>query len=180
MDEPLVSSAAERSAESEGGDRTPRSASSARGRQGARGIWPVLAWIGFVLAAVGAVDLGLTWIPLDFGNMEWEFGTVSQSFNGLPTLTMGLGLWLGAALASGRRFLAMGLAVGFLLLAVGVVAAAVVYGTTVPVALGSAGTGGIQIGLQKAVAKTATQAVLYPLGFVVVGIKGLKMARSSE
>lgn len=140
----------------------------------AKGVWSVLGWIGFVLAAIGAADVFLTWYPVDFGNAEWEFGTVSQSLNALPTVTMGLGLWLGSSLVAQRRWLSRSLSVAFVVLAVGIVAAALLWLMTVPIALDSVQQSSIAVGLQKSIARTALQSVLYPVVFAVVGIKGWK------
>ncbi len=153
-----------------GGGRRPA------GRIGSDRLWSVLAWIGFILAAMGAVDVALTWYPVDFGNAEWEFGTVTQSLNGLPTVTMGLALWLVGALVLGRDRLAMVLAMVFVALGVVVAVAALLYATTVPLAVGSV-QGAMRTGLIKAIAKTTAQSILYPLVFVVVGVKGLRAVR---
>jgi hypothetical protein len=53
--------------------------------------WYLLGWIGLAFALVGGFDLALIWIPLGFGNPEWEFGTVSATLDGLPVTTLGLG-----------------------------------------------------------------------------------------
>ena len=151
-----------------------------RARLWTRDVWSVIGWIGFVLAAMGLVDVFLTWYPFDFGNVEWEFGTVSQSFNGLPSVTMGLGLWLGSAVVLERKVLARLIAIAFVGLAVAVVVAAVLYATTVPIALNSVPENAVATGLRKAIAKTAAQSVLYPVVFLVIGIKGWKSTSRIE
>jgi hypothetical protein len=68
------------------------------------GSWAVLGWIGLAFLVVGGSDFALVWFPLNFGNPEWEFGTVTQSFNGLPILLLGLGLLVAGADQVGRRW----------------------------------------------------------------------------
>lgn len=143
-------------------------------------IWSILGWIGIVILAVGSADIVLTWYPTSFGDFEWEFGTVSASFNGLPTVTLGMGLWLAAALKGGRRRLSLALSAGFALLAVLVVLAAMLYATTAPVALSSVAGTAVEIGLKKAVAKTTIQGLFYPIGFLLIGWKGFRTAKSGS
>lgn len=139
--------------------------------------WSLLGWVGFVLAAMGSADLLLTWYPFDFGNTEWEFGTVTQSFNGLPTVTLGMGLWMASSIVAERAWLTRTLAIGFVVLAVLVLVGALLYATTVPMALNSVPANAIATGLKKAIAKTAAQSLAYPLVFLVVGVKGYRAAK---
>lgn len=55
--------------------------------------------LGIAVTLVGLVDLGFAWFPWQFGNGEWEFGTVSRTFDSLALLSVGIGfLSLGALL----------------------------------------------------------------------------------
>jgi hypothetical protein len=65
-------------------------------------LW-LLCWIGGLLALAGWVDVLLLWIPLHLGRPEWEFGTVSSTFDALPLATIGLAILIAAAVAKGRR-----------------------------------------------------------------------------
>ncbi len=143
-------------------------------------IWSILGWIGIVILAVGGADILLTWYPTSFGDFEWEFGTVSASFNGLPTVTVGMGLWLASALKGGRRRLSLALSAAFALMGVLVIAAAMLYATTAPVALSSVAGTAVEIGLKKAVAKTTIQGLFYPIGFLLIGWKGFKTAKAGS
>ena len=138
--------------------------------------WDLLGWIGLVFAAVGGVDLLLTWYPMNFGNPEWEFGTVSAALDGLPVLTLGLGLLMGAGAARGQRWLVRTMAVVLALLAVLIVAAAILYLLNLPIALQSVTQPVIRTGLKKAIAKTAGQSVLYPLAFGWIAWKAWRHA----
>lgn len=138
----------------------------------------ILGWIGVGLAVVGGLDFLLTWVPLAFGNVEWEFGTVTASFNGLPVVTMGLGLMMYAGLRSGRRWLWWAAAIPLVVLTLVVVAGLAVYLLTLPMALGSTAQGGVRLGLQKAVVKTVAQGVVYPVIYLGLLTKGWKSLRT--
>jgi hypothetical protein len=141
--------------------------------------WLLFGWIGVTFAAVGGVDVLLTWYPAHFGNAEWEFGTVTASLNGLPLFTMGLALLLGAQVAQGWRLGVRIVAALFLVVAVLIVLAAVLWATNVPLALQAVPDSVVKTGLEKAVVKTAVQAVAYPVGFVWIALKALGHARSA-
>lgn len=51
---------------------------------------PLLIAAGAVLAVAGWVDVGLFYRPLRFGDAEWEFGTIAQTFDAMPLATLGL------------------------------------------------------------------------------------------
>ncbi len=111
--------------------------------------WYLLGWVGLVFALVGGFDLLLTWYPLNFGNPNWEFGTVSATLDGLPVTTLGLALLLGAAVARGKRWLVRTMSVVFVALALVIVLAAMLYATDVPIALQSMTDPLIALGLKK-------------------------------
>ena len=140
--------------------------------------WHLLGSVGFVFAVVGGMDFLLTWYPVNFGSPEWEFGTITASFDGLPLLVIGLALLLGSGVAQGRRWLVRVMAVTFLVLAVVIVLAAVLYATNVPIALKSISDPVVRLGLKKAIAKTAGQAIVYPCAFVWLALKGWRYSKS--
>jgi hypothetical protein len=141
--------------------------------------WYLLGWVGLVFALVGGTDLLLTWYPLNVGNPEWEFGTVSATLDGLPVPALGFALLLGAGVAGGKRWLVRTMAVVLVLLAAVIVLAAVLYATNVPIALQSVTDPLIRTGLKKAIAKTTTQAVLYPIAFVWIAVKAWRHSGKS-
>lgn|SRR5574341_444297 len=138
--------------------------------------WYLLSWIGLVFAAVGGVDLLLTWYPTQFGNAEWEFGTVSAALDGLPVMTLGLALLLGAGAVQGERWLVRTMAIVFAALAVLILLAAILYVTNVPIALKAVSQPMIRTGLKKAIVKAAGQSILYPLAFLWIALKAWRHA----
>lgn len=139
--------------------------------------WYLLGVIGGVFAVVAAADIALSWIPLNFGNAEWEFGTVTASLDGFPLLSTGLALVLGSAVVRGVRPTVMVAAVVVLVLALLVVAGGVLYARRIPTALATVTDPVIRAGLKEAIIKTLLQAVLYSLAFVWIGIRALRHAR---
>lgn len=146
------------------------------------GLGSVAGWSGLTFLLVGGWDFALTWYPLSFGNREWEFGTVTASLNGLPVPTMGLALLLVGALLLERRWWAGLVGLAAFGLMVWVLVGAVLWVTTVPLALRTAPPE-VLLGLKKSIVKSALQCVAYPgilafLGWRAVGtIRGTIGAR---
>lgn len=98
----------------------------------------VAAVVGAVVALVGWTDLAFAWFPLEWGNLEWEFGSSSRTFDGLPLSTMGVAAMAAAAVGSGsRRGTLIVLLFGALSLLL-VIAAAALYWINVPPAWAAA------------------------------------------
>jgi hypothetical protein len=133
--------------------------------------WYLLGLIGAAFALVGGTDLLVAWVPQAFGQPEWEFGTISQTLDGMPVFALGLALVLAAALVEDNRRIARVVATLFLVLAAAIVCMAVLYVTVVPLALRAVPDPTIRQGLMKAIAKAGTQAVVYPTVFAWVGIR---------
>lgn len=131
--------------------------------------WAILGWIGFAFLVVGGSDFALTWYPMSFGNREWEFGTVTASFNGLPILVLGLGLLYAASLQYGRRWWAAVSLIVSAVLMLWVVGGAIIWATNVPLALQSV-PAEVMTGIKKALVKTTIQSLSYPviLGFLAM------------
>jgi hypothetical protein len=132
--------------------------------------WRLVGLLGALLVVVGLADLAITWWPLGFGNPEWEFGTVTATMNGLPVPTLGLVAVAAAARAVGWLKAARVVAVVLVGLTVVVVGGAVLYATTVPIAMKSVTNPVIQTGLTKAVIKTVVQCVAYPIGLTWLAV----------
>lgn len=136
--------------------------------------WYLLGWVGFAFLVVGVADLALTWVPTHFGTATWEFGTVARSFDNLPVTTLGLALLLGGAVARGYALGVRVMGVVFVVAAVLVLAAGILYATNIPLALKSVADPVAITGLKKAIAKTVIQWGVYTLVYGVVGIGGLR------
>ena len=122
--------------------------------------WAVLGWIGLAFLVVGGSDFALTWFPLDLGNPEWKFGTVTASFNGLPILMLGVGFLVVASQELGRRWWGtLGLSVG-VVLAVWILVGLALWSGTVSLALQTV-PDELRTGVRRAVAKTLLQSVCF-------------------
>lgn len=139
-------------------------------------VWTVVGGVGLLFVAVAGADNVLTWLPADFGNREWEFGTVTASFNGFLSIVLGLAmvqLWLAQ---TGRVWPLRALGALHLLLGASIIAASLLYWTNVPVALASVPDSPVKTGLLKAVVKTSFQSVAYPVAFFLLARSALSWA----
>jgi hypothetical protein len=127
--------------------------------------WAMLGWIGIAFLVVGGADFVLTWIPPDFGNREWEFGTVTASFNGLPILLLGLGLLIAASQQMGRRWWGTLGMVGSVGLLLWVLVGIALWASNIQLALQTV-PDELAVGVQRALVKTLVQSVVYTLALV--------------
>lgn len=123
--------------------------------------WYLLGWAGWVFLVAGLADITLAWIPLRLGNAEWEFGTITRSFDALPLPFLGSALIMGAGIARGRLWWGRVGVVVLTLLALWVLVSAVLYALNLPLALRSVQQPLVLIGLKKAILRTGLQIVLY-------------------
>ena len=127
----------------------------------------------FVIVA-GWVDILVGWYPLGFGRPEWEFGAVSATVDGLPLSTLGVVVALLGASASGKRW-GLWLVTGWTAWVLFVLMiCAVLYGLTVPVALGALGPAGVESQLARAVVKTSSLLVIYVSFYGWMGYKAIQ------
>lgn len=139
--------------------------------------WVVLGWAGALFVLVAGLDLALAWYPLNFGNPEWEFGTVTTILSNLPLFVMGWVLLLSAGLAQGKQWLVRGVALILAVVGIATLGMALLYATNIPIALQSVPEGTVvQLGLKKAIVRTMGQAVLYSLSFFVISFFGWRLS----
>lgn len=127
---------------------------------------PTLAPLGATLIAIGLamtiagwLDVALAWVPTRFGNNEWEFATVSRTFDGMALGTLGVSLFAVGAMLRRYRLLLGLIVVVFALMTCFVLAAAGLYLLNVPVAIG---------GVQDQVRGLLNVAILRTSAFIVV------------
>ena len=139
--------------------------------------WYLLGWLGLVFVVIGCTDLAMAWYPVLIGNPQWEFGTVSRTYDNLPLTTLGLGLLLGSGVARGVKWWTRIVAVLFGLLALLVIGGLVLYATNIPLALRSVADPLALSGLKRAIVKALVQGVMYGLVFSILGISALRHSR---
>ena len=116
--------------------------------------------IGLAMAIAGWLDIALAWVPPRFGSREWEFATISRTFDGMALGSLGLSLFgVGLVLRQYRRLLALtAVLTGALTLVL--LALAGLYLLNVPVAFQSA-EDQILLLLKVAVGRTSTFILVY-------------------
>ncbi len=134
----------------------------ASGPGSARQVVPVLVAFGLTMAMVGLIDLAMAWWPPHFGKGEWEFGTASRTFNSLALGTTGFIALVSAGVLGGWTRGLRALAVVSLFGTLFLLAAFVLFGLNVPLAL-SAVPATARAGLVRAIVRTTLFAVLYLL-----------------
>lgn len=91
--------------------------------------------LGLAVTAVGLIDLGFAWFPWQFGNGEWEFGTVSRTFDSLALVSVGIGFFsLGAVLRRSSWMSSAAVALSGVLLAA-LLGGVLIYALNLPLAL---------------------------------------------
>lgn len=126
---------------------------------------------GLAFVVVGGADIALTFYPLNVGNAEWEFGTVTTVLNALALPTLGLvliALWAGQR---GVKWVQTALMWLFWVAALAVVLAGVLYAMTLPMALGSTGDPVIRVGVRKAITRSVVQMAIYTIAYVWIGFQ---------
>ena len=136
--------------------------------------WELIQWIGLLFALVGAVSLFFPLFPLRVGETQWEFGAVSAFLDTIPIFGLGLGFLMASGLALGLKWQVRGAAAGCVLLALLIWLAAGLYATVVPQALGSTSDFATLTLIKKSIAKAGVQILAYPVGFLWLGVWGLR------
>ena len=142
--------------------------------------WSLLGWAGLVFLVIGLLDLGLGWFPLHFGNPEWEFGTVTRTFDSLPITVLGLALTLASAVQRRVAWATRGAAALCWVLALILAVGFVVFLLDVPVALKAVTQPVVRAGLVRAIAKALVQGVLYPTVLAAIGWQGVRATRRAR
>jgi hypothetical protein len=104
---------------------------------------------------------------------------VTATLNGLPVPVLGLMLLVSSGVARRDAITTRVGAAFSVLLALLVIAGAILYATTLPIALGAVKNDVVRTGLLKAAAKTSIQCVAYPSLFLWLAAKGWRASRSA-
>ena len=155
--------------------RRPLPIEAAPSRTGTRAVldaWSTLGTIGVAFFILGLIDIALGWYPAAFGNLEWEFGTISGSLNALAIPMLGLYLMLASSIARSDRRMARVVCVLMGLLLATLIVLGAIYLTVVPVAIRAvAGNPAVSLGIEKGVVKAVT------LGLVDCILLGIGVAK---
>lgn len=138
--------------------------------------WYLLGWVGAAFTFVGLTDILLAWVPPALGNGEWEFGTISRTFDSLPLPFIGMALVTAAGVARGKLWQRRVAGVIMAVLGALIVVALVIYAMSIPLALRSVQLPVAKLGIRKAILKALVQGICYP----VVAIATCRIALSHE
>jgi hypothetical protein len=141
--------------------------------------WRWVGWFSLALTVAALSDWALAWVPLRFGVLEWEFGTIVATFSGLPLVAIGFGGLLASAVARADRAQIICVSAAVLLLALAMIGALVIFLLDVPVALQSS-QGVAHLGIMKAIAKTLIMGIVFIAVFAAIGIAGLRYSFAEE
>jgi hypothetical protein len=138
-------------------------------------IWRGLLVLGALLAVLGALDMAVLWLPTNLGAPEWGFGTVSTSFDTFPQFGLGIALLLAASVALGLRWTTRWLAIVCLLTSMLLWLAGFLYLTSLPFMFQVNAAPSVRFHVEKATAKTALQALVYPLLLLLLALRGWRV-----
>ena len=134
--------------------------------------WRLITWIGFALAVVGYSDIALSLWPIQVGNPQWEFGTISRVFDSLPLVTVATLLFFAGSMARGSKWAVRVVGAWSVLFGLVLIVATVLYVLTVPLAVQAVTEPLAAMGLKKAIIKSLIQGTVYPVTFLAIGIFG--------
>jgi hypothetical protein len=141
--------------------------------------WRLIGAAGLTFGLVGWTDVLLLWYPLRVGRPDWEFATVSGTFDALPLATIGTLLvvaWLHAAGPRGLRVLAGS---ALFLVVLGLVGAFVLFGLSFATGLGSV-EADTQWILVRAGIKTAVSAFAYVTLYILMALSLIRAPRKDR
>ncbi len=142
-------------------------------------LYSVLGWIGVVMAAAALVDYAIALLPTHFSSMEWEVGTISQVFAGLPLLSLGLAaIWVSGA-GVGRRWQLLAIGLAFEVGALIVLVLLLAFALDVPVAIKGTPVAA-RSPVVKLVLKTVIMGLLFGAAYIIAGVLALKQARGTS
>lgn len=138
--------------------------------------WQLLGWVGLAILIAALGTIVPVWLPAQFGNVDWEFGTVADSFVALPLLTVGLGACLAAAVARQRSGALLALGVGCVLLVLWLVISGVLFSTTAVIAWQRAQEAPplVAVGVKRVIARTVWFGLIGGIGCSLAALYSFK------
>src|SRR5262249_27482403 len=137
------------------------------------------ALVGWALTIVGIADITLLYFPARLASVDWEFGTISGTIDGMPLVTIGLSAVTAAAAARGRRGGLRTASILQLLATMVLLTLLAVYASDIPVAL-RAVEPALQPTLQKAIIKTVFMGGVYDVLYLSLGVWTWRRSRSTS
>ena len=139
--------------------------------------WALVGIVAALQGIIGWIDWGLLWVPLKFGNAEWEFGTIAGAFQGLPLATFATAALAATAIGRAWTKTTTALAVFGLLMALVFLGLVGLFGLDVAVALRNTDPA-LRSTVKKVILKTAALGVLSAATYATIGICCLRALRN--
>lgn len=141
--------------------------------------WRLIGLAGLVFALLGWIDVLLLWYPVRIGRPEWEFATVSASFDALPLATIGTLLIVARLHAEGTRFSRRLIGAGLIVVVLGLCAAFGLFTLSLATGLGSV-DGETRWILVRAGIKTSVAACAYVLLYTFMALALFRAVRKDR
>lgn len=141
--------------------------------------WATWALVGWALVIVGFIDIAMLYFPARLASVDWEFGTISGTVDGMPLMTIGMGAITAAAAARGRRGWMRAISVAQLVVTLVLLVLLGIYASDIPVAL-RAVEPALQPTLTKAIIKTVVMGGVYVVLYVSLGVWTWRRSRSTK
>lgn len=141
--------------------------------------WNALLVMAVALLLVAATDIGLALYPRQFGDAVWRFQVLASVANGLPMVTMGALVLLGASARNPGSALMRAAVVLNWLVVGGILAATGVFLASVGPAFAAVPTEAA-VGLRRAVFKTVVIFVAFGAAHCIAALAGVRSLRSAR
>lgn len=141
--------------------------------------WRLVGAAGVAFALLGLTDVLLLWYPLRIGRPDWEFATVSGSFDALPLATIGALLIVARLHAAGSRLSRRLVGSGLILLVLTLCAAFVLFALSFATGIGQVNDETRWI-LIRAGTKTSVAACVYVILYILMALSLFRAARKDH
>lgn len=141
--------------------------------------WRLVGGAGVAFAVLGFTDVLLLWYPLRIGRPDWEFATVSGSFDALPLATIGLLLVVARLHAGGSPLSRRLVGTGLILVVLALCAAFILFALSFATGLGQV-DGDTRWILIRAGTKTSVAACVYVILYILMALSLFRAARKDR
>jgi len=133
---------------------------------------------GLALTLVGWLNVAFVWYPPRWANVDWEFGSIRATFEGLPLSTIGLMAMTAAVAVRGRRVSLRLMAALLVFLALVWTVFGAIFMLDVPVVFRAVNPD-VRPALKQVVAQTSLMAATYVALYLITGVWAFRRARAS-
>ena len=139
--------------------------------------WALVGIVAALQGIIGWLDWGLLWVPLKFGNAEWEFGTIAGAFQGLPLATFATAALAATAVSRGWTRTTAAVGAFGILMALVLLGLLGVFGLDIPLAIKNTDPA-VGSAVKKVILKTGLLGLLSVATYGTIGICCLRALRN--